>query len=148
MKVQPALHLALLLGLLAPFAHAETPPLRSRALLAAPWRFKLSAQPVEGEKTGHTDSSWSAVTIPHTWAGPDGKPCAVGWYRTTLHVAKSSMNERTCLYFEGVATAINVYLNGEYLGTHRGAFTAAIFDATDSLNANRQDGKHANEGQQ
>src|SRR5439155_26969120 len=41
--------------------------------------------------------------------------------------------KRLYLRFEGAGTVADVYINGKHLGTHRGAYTAFIFDATDAL---------------
>ncbi|MCE0483706.1 MAG: glycoside hydrolase family 2 protein [Methylacidiphilales bacterium] len=74
------------------------------------------------------------MTIPHTYSGPQGTPTYVNaWYRVHFPAKRDGMGSRTYIYFEGVATIMDVYVNGKHLGQHRGAFTAAIFDATDAL---------------
>ena len=109
---------------------------RGGELLSEGWRFQISPTLIEGEQPELDDSAWAAVQIPHTWSGPNGKPTtANAWYRTRFSLKNKAEGERVYLYFEGVATAMNVYVDGHFLGTHRGAYTAAIFDATDALDS-------------
>lgn len=122
------------------FADSVASP-RSKELLPGPWRFQLSNKPIEKAETiTFDDSGWDTVTIPHTWSGPDGKPTATdAWYRTTFKAKPDAVGGHTYLYFEGVATILSVYVNGKPIGSHRGAYTASIFDITDVLNP---DGKN------
>ena len=56
-----------------------------------------------------------------------------GWYRRQLTVDSSMQGKELYLVFEGAATLADVYVNGQHLGQHRGAYTRFVFDATKAL---------------
>ena len=56
-----------------------------------------------------------------------------GWYRRKLKIDPSSAGRELYLVFEGAASIADVYVNGQHLGQHRGAYTRFIFDATKAL---------------
>lgn len=110
---------------------ALSPPGAGMVALTQPFRFQGGDDPVErAAETTFDDQAWSKVTLPHTWAGPDGKPTYTNaWYRTTFTV-NSAAGETVYLHFAGVATVAEVYVNGKSIGTHRGAYTAFVCDIT------------------
>lgn len=109
------------------------------------------------------DSKWPAVAIPHCWHNYEitrqlhpyilnatdqaksyfGKQSGLGnitywwdgwgWYRKHFTVTAPIKNKRVFLEFEAVMKYCRVYLNGQYLGEHKGGFTAFSFDVTDHL---------------
>ncbi len=79
-------------------------------------------------------AAWTDVTVPHifqTRAAPD--TFAKGWYRRSLTVDPSQKGRELYLVFEGAASIADVYVNGQHLGQHRGAYTRFVFDATKAL---------------
>jgi beta-galactosidase len=90
------------------------------------------------EKT-FDDSSWSLVTLPHTWNNLDGEDGGndyhrgVGWYRTHYVLNRDFAGRRFFLKFEGAFLVTDVYVNGTHLGQHQGGFAAFVFDVTDFL---------------
>jgi beta-galactosidase len=110
---------------------AITPPGASMVALTQPFRFQGGDDPVErAAEATFDDQAWSQITLPHTWAGPDGKPTySNAWYRTTFMVNPAA-GETVYLHFAGVATVAEVYVNGKSVGTHRGAYTAFVCDIT------------------
>jgi beta-galactosidase len=56
-----------------------------------------------------------------------------GWYRRQLTVDPSTKGKELYLVFEGAASIADVYVNGQHLGQHRGAYTRFVFDATKAL---------------
>lgn len=60
-----------------------------------------------------------------------------GWvvYQKTFCAPYAGMNRRVVLRFGAVTHAAVVYLNGKYLGTHKGGFLPFEFEVTDCLNA-------------
>ena len=81
-----------------------------------------------------TRSVYTPVTIPHTWngdrfTGPDRQTMV---YRRTLAV-EGLEGTRRYLYFEGVSTVCDVFVNYEYVGQHKGGYTAFCFEVTDFL---------------
>jgi hypothetical protein len=56
------------------------------------------------------------------------------WYRTEFNATNDWKNRRLTLTFEGINYAASVWLNGEPLGTIKGAFIRGVFDVTGSIN--------------
>lgn len=82
------------------------------------------------------DSKWQTVTIPHTWNDKDiideqrGYRREASWYRKWLDIPLEMKGKKVVLLFEGVGSKADVYLNGEHLKTHMGAYTAFTVDIT------------------
>ncbi|MDX3645472.1 glycoside hydrolase family 2 protein, partial [Streptomyces sp. MB09-02B] len=99
------------------------------------WRFIRSD--VTGAQTpGFNDSGWTSVTTPHTWNAVDGADGAnnyhrgVGWYRRHYTVPSTMAGKRLYLQFAGVNQVADVWVNGTYLGQHKGGYSRFRFDAT------------------
>ena len=58
----------------------------------------------------------------------------VGTYRKTFEVDPSWEGKEVFLNFEGVESALYVWVNGEYIGYSEDSFTRDEFDITDALN--------------
>ena len=54
----------------------------------------------------------------------------VAWYRRWFMSAATAHNAHLRLHFEAVFYLAQVWLNGEYLGTHKGGYTPFEFDAS------------------
>jgi beta-galactosidase len=109
--------------------------------LAQDWKF--IKQDVEATAP---DGNWDAVTIPHTWNNLDAQKGVHGnpslkdgyfrgacWYARTLEVPAAWQGRRVFIRFEAASIVADVYLNGESIGGHRGAFTAFCFELTSHL---------------
>lgn len=110
------------------------------------WKFiKKASSPAAAEE------SWENVTIPHTWnvidaqnGGGKDKHSKDGYYRGPASYAKSFTalqalkGKRVFLRFDAVSTAAKVYLNGTYLGEHRGGFGAFTFEITEALKVGQE----------
>ncbi|MGH7953520.1 MAG: glycoside hydrolase family 2 protein, partial [Limisphaerales bacterium] len=111
---------------------------RESTLLDSGWRFNLGeAQNPQNVK--FNDSLWQTVSVPHCWGWEDaqvGKEYyrGPGWYRRELKI-KPEKDRRYFLRFEAAGSVADVYLNGKFLGEHRGAFGAFCFEITDELSA-------------
>lgn len=55
------------------------------------------------------------------------------WYRTVVAVPVAYKGRRTWLNLDGINYSAEVWVNGTYLGTMRGAFKRGIFDITDMV---------------
>jgi hypothetical protein len=80
---------------------------------------------------GFNDGDWQAVSIPHNWGWEEaqqGKDFyrGPGWYRRDLNLGAPQSGKRYFLRFEAASLVADVYLNGERLGQHRGAFGAFV----------------------
>lgn len=85
------------------------------------------------EQSGFSDTKWTKVNIPHTWNAKDayeGKKYyrGIGWYRKELYLANNYTNKKLFLNFEGVFVKASLYVNGKYVGEHKGGYTAFSFD--------------------
>lgn len=88
-------------------------------------------------------SAWTSVTLPHSWNEHDAAsiaqttPTSVsykrgrGWYR--LEFDNPGTGATQWLQFDGASIVADVWLNGQKLGQHKGAFTAFRFDVTSTL---------------
>ena len=92
----------------------------------------------DGEGVGHSrgffrpdydDSTWPWVAVPQVESGPDR---ASLWLRRRFRVPPGWAKKHTRLCFDGVDYAVEVWLNGHYLGAHEGYFTPFAF-TTDGL---------------
>lgn len=98
-----------------------------------------------GELTELNDSDFESVSIPHankileTHKGPNFQEQIesyrfVSWYRRHFVLGEEYKNKNIIIEFEGVATIAQVYVNGEFVGEHKGAYTSFSFDITKFLN--------------
>jgi beta-galactosidase len=112
---------------------------RESTLLDSGWRFK-SGEVTNAEQSNFNDGDWQAVSIPHSWGWEEaqrGKDFyrGPGWYRRDLNPGTPEAGKRYFLRFEAASSVADVYLNGERLGEHRGAFGAFAFEITTNLSA-------------
>ena len=131
------LGLALLLPAL--MIHAKTIDLTEDV-----WRFRLGDHP-EARHADFDDARWQRVSVPHTWNGLDaqdgknrlnerttsGYRRVAAWYRQAVKIPQAYAGQRTYLRCDGASLIKHVYVNGEFVGEHSGAFTAFSFEITD-----------------
>lgn len=120
------------------------------------WTFNYFPQEeeVKGvyESPSFDDSAWSYVCVPHTWQTyettrelhPYIRNVAAsdnpywwngwGWYRKRIDIGREYEGRRIRFEFDGVQKYAKIYLNGKYLGDHKGGFTSFYMDATDAVN--------------
>lgn len=137
MKKAPFIHsVAVLIFLLTLPSIGSTQGIdRTKTQLNGPWRFFASNTLTGAEAADYDDSSWASVTVPHTWDSVKGVTRYTNsWYRTHFAVPASSAGQSVYIYFEGVFQVASVYVNGQYLGEHRGGYTRFIFDASRAVN--------------
>ena len=138
MKKIKVLLALLVLGLTAWSQRQEIP-------LNEGWRFSLKP-----ETEMSVTEDWEGVDIPHTWNAldaqnnteplPDRKGKnktnyyrGVGWYAKRFSVPKEWEGKRLFVRFEAASVVATVYLNGQILGEHKGAFTAFCFELTNEV---------------
>lgn len=81
---------------------------------------------------------WEEVNIPHTWNAIDGANGVdfykgACWYRKELFVDSLSRGNRVFIEFNGSNSITDVYVNGKYIGNHKGGYSIFRFDITDAL---------------
>jgi beta-galactosidase len=103
------------------------------------------------ESAGYDDSKWPAVSIPHTWstfettgekhpfirsAAESDNPYwwdGWGWYRKHFQVKPEMSGRKVFIEFEGVQKYCKVWINGKYLGDHKGGYGSFDFDLTEFI---------------
>jgi beta-galactosidase len=87
---------------------------------------------------------WDSIKVPHTWNDKDVPEMGLGsykgpaWYKSSFNVPKADENRRFFIRFEGVSTFAEVYINEEFVGEHKGGFSAFCFDLTPFLYADKE----------
>ena len=119
-------------------------------LIEAP---KLNASAAVVSRTGFKTAGWLAATVPGTvlttmidrgiypdpdyglnnMAIPESLNKQDYWYRVEFASPKSTQGKRVTLTFNGINYAAVVWLNGQRLGTIKGAFIRGTFDVTGKL---------------
>ncbi|MDF3129808.1 glycoside hydrolase family 2 TIM barrel-domain containing protein [Kiritimatiellaeota bacterium B1221] len=108
-----------------------------QSLLLTQWQFQ--AEPATGEVDWSTDefsefrSHWPKTTVPGIWDKAPGEiippiPEQAGWFRTTLPLPRLKTSQVNSICFLGVKYTADVFVNGEYLGVHRGGYTPFMMD--------------------
>jgi hypothetical protein len=90
---------------------------------------------------GHSisEEGWEKVTVPHTWNAEDVLTKGthlyqgIGWYRSRFEIPEEGQNLRYFIRFEGVCLVADIYLNGKYIGNHKGGYSAFCFEITEHL---------------
>ncbi|HEX6765724.1 MAG TPA: glycoside hydrolase family 2 TIM barrel-domain containing protein [Polyangiaceae bacterium] len=118
--------------------YVPPPSTRTETLLGTGWRFQR--MDVTGAQApAFDDSSWTQVSVPHTWNATDGQDGGgnyyrgTGWYRRHVMVPADAAGKRLYLEFDGSNIVTDVYVNGTSVGQHRGGFARFRFDVTSAL---------------
>ena len=127
-------------------------------LLNGDWKFHCSpnpaARPVDFYRPGYSDASWQTIPVPSSYQlhgcdipiytnfiypwpqDPEQPPHvphdvnSVGSYRTTFTVPAGWAGRQTLLHFDGVDSALYVWVNGEKVGYSEDSRTPAEFNIT------------------
>jgi beta-galactosidase len=123
---------------------ASLEEVRSTTLLdKKAWRFIQDDQLTDAAALSGDTTAWSSVKLPHSWNEKDASrtdqttPTSVnykrglGWYRLEFDAPTSGATH--WLQFDAASIVADVWLNGEKLGQHKGAFTAFRFDLKGKL---------------
>lgn len=78
------------------------------------------------------------ISLPHSWHKQESDMLFANYrggcqYLKEFFVPHSWSNKNVYIRFYGVATIANIFVNGRYVGEHRGAYTAFTFDLTPFL---------------
>jgi beta-galactosidase len=89
----------------------------------------------------YDDSSWQSIDLPHTWNAQDvtdeqpGYWRGIGWYRKHFRIDAQYAGKKVFLEFEGVNSVAEFWLNGKFLGRHKGGYTGFEFEITPRFGA-------------
>lgn len=139
------------IGVPVPLTADETAAIESLPLTGV-WKFKPDPEGVgtEANATGKwytkemDDSAWENIGVPGTWN--EGQPLienvrgsvewnyeGYAWYRRKIEIPQIWQGENIRLRFLAVYLISDVWLNGKYLGNHKGGYTEFSFDVSDVL---------------
>jgi beta-galactosidase len=132
-----------------PATLAQTSP--RVALFDFDWRF-LRGGAQGAEAPDFDDAKWRKVDLPHDWSIEDlpgtaspFDPYAIsqvnggftvggtGGYRKTFNVGNEQQGKRIVIQFDGVYMNAEIWLNGQWLGTHPYGYTSFWCDLTDKI---------------
>ncbi|GAA4236416.1 hypothetical protein GCM10022291_20700 [Postechiella marina] len=96
-------------------------------------------QPEQVFLSNYNDSEWHNLKVPGHWGmiNSYSNYNGLGWYRKEFKLPQNwnaNTNEKFRLKFDGVYHVAKVYLNGTYIGKHRGGFTPFEFEVEEYLN--------------
>jgi beta-galactosidase len=118
------------------------------------WTFFYSPKPERDDQPAlprFDDSRWPAISLPHTWSTyettrelhPFIKSASEredpywwygwGWYRKRFVVNRRAHGKKIFVEFDGVQKYSRVYLNGTFVGEHKGGYTSFSFDLTNHV---------------
>ncbi|WP_286134245.1 glycoside hydrolase family 2 protein, partial [Erythrobacter donghaensis] len=120
---------------------------RSVTPLSDGWRFQFSEAPDGVTGADFDDREWQPVRLPHSWnrmgnytaqrAEDTDVRQGTGWYRLRLDKLVPTKGKRAILQFDGVGAIADLWVNGQHVGQHKGAFSRFRFDITDVLKPGR-----------
>jgi beta-galactosidase len=109
------------------------------------WKFCRGELAVDDViKMNYDDSNWENVHLPHApkmnplrhrWPLPDNQ--GINWYRKQFQLPKNYEGKKIFIEFEATDQVADVWINGEKLITHAGAFTPFLIDITDHVQFGR-----------
>ena len=103
------------------------------------WKF-MKGNFQEAYAVNFDDAGWEKVCLPHTWNNLDGQDGGddyyrgPAWYRKRMEVPKALYTKRVFIKFGAAGMIADVYINGKFVGEHKGGFAAFVFDVTHFLN--------------
>lgn len=123
------------------------------------WKFSWAKSPSDAPagfyEQGFDHAGWDEITVPGTWQmqgygyslyrniplefspyDPPNVPLdfnPTGSYIRTFEIPDEWDGRKVFLHFEGVKTFFQLWVNGTYSGSNKGAMTPAEFDITDKL---------------
>ena len=145
-----------LLGLLAAAAPAAAP--RLEKTINRDWTFQYfpaETPDLAPAAPGYDDGRWPAVAVPHTWSTYETtgdrhlfiRSAAEkddsywwygwGWYRKHVIIGNEYAGRRIALEFDGVQKYSRLYVNGQFVGEHKGGYNSFSFDITPQVRLGR-----------
>lgn len=84
------------------------------------------------------DDAWNNVTLPHTWNATDMQTSKIfyqgdAFYKKTFPGDPAWKSKRVFIRFEGVGQVADVFLNDQFLGQHKGGYSAFVAELTYGL---------------
>lgn len=133
-----------LLILLLPFllscsVSKYTTGIKTMVELKGEWKFKIDPDDVGLSQFWYSSnfdrSDWASVEVPDFWdrysnfSSYDG----IAWYYKSFEIERIDKRKKYAIFFGGVDDDCGVWLNGEFVGEHRGYSDEFYFDVTKFL---------------
>lgn len=101
------------------------------------WKF-IKQDETNAMDKNFNDENWEDVNLPHTWNSIDGANGfdfykGACWYRKEFNIDNLAQGNKVFIEFEGSNSITDVYVNGHYMGEHRGGYSTFRFDITDVI---------------
>lgn len=97
------------------------------------WRF-IKQDISEVATPGYDAENMEVVSVPHSWNGDayihKSYYRGIAWYRKSLYIPETDRDKQLFIRWEAVNHTALVYINGQYIGQHKGGYTAFTFDIT------------------
>jgi hypothetical protein len=104
------------------------------------WKVKVGDDADAKTINYNDDQGWKKVTLPYAWNEDDAfkkdivdLSTGIAWYRKHFKLPLSAKGQKVFIEFEGVRQAADIYVNGEYVGSHENGVTAFGFDISSLL---------------
>jgi beta-galactosidase len=104
------------------------------------WLFAGDVPGGAGQAVGLDESGFVPVSLPYYRVHPHkGFPkgdfeVPASWYRRHFTLPSTYSGRRIAVEFQGVAKVADVYVNGTFVGQHKGAYTSFTYDITPYVN--------------
>ncbi len=109
----------------------EKSPRESTALTN--WMFIEDVKAGDAAIAPPETGQWEKITVPHVFRQSGLPDNSAGWYRQSVALSEADRKRRVYLVLEGAASVKDVFVNGQHIGQHKGAFSASSFDLTPAL---------------
>ncbi|TXH20736.1 MAG: beta-galactosidase [Chitinophagaceae bacterium] len=105
--------------------------------------FQNGAKYFDAQGQWTTPEVWEKITLPHTFNKDDmqrdrnffeGKAV----YQKKFTVTADKKDKRSFLKFEGVGSVVQLYINDNYIGEHKGGYSMFAFEITNSVNYGKE----------
>lgn len=104
------------------------------------WETVLGTGDQEPLETAKAHTGWKNVRIPHNWDQYEGyhrvshgNLHGTAWYRNRLETRPEWEGKQVFLFFEGVGSYADIWVNGNYAGGHKGGRTCFQTEITEFL---------------
>lgn len=112
----------------------EPPPLRQQVEFSGAWELAFDDN-LRGLENGWHTGRWpvgagNPIQVPGIWNLAYPNKEGVGFYKTTFECPPDWQEKTVYLHFEGSCYFTQAWVNGQYVGSHEGAYTPFNFDIT------------------
>jgi len=116
-------------------AHAAESP-REVIPFNREWKFLLGDHP-GAQAAAFDDNQWNDIGLPHSFSTPYfAAPqfyVGYGWYRKHFDLPPKWDGKRLFLEFEGAFQEVEIFVNGQRVGEHKGGYTGFSLDITSAV---------------